>query len=148
MAEAEVLLFSASRAQLVREKLRPLLAAGTTVILDRFVDSTTVYQGLARGLPLAQVQAINAFTVGGLLPQLTLLLDLDTDAAWQRIQASGRELDRMERQPRAYFDKVRQGYLELARQEPERIAVVDAGQPPEAVHEQVWALLQSRRHAL
>ena len=92
--EAELLLFAASRAQLVREKVRPLLEAGVFVILDRFLDSTTVYQGIARGLPLTSVQAINAFAVGGTLPHLTVLLDLDTETAWSRIHATGRELDR------------------------------------------------------
>ncbi|MCB1224800.1 MAG: dTMP kinase, partial [Verrucomicrobiales bacterium] len=79
--EAELLLFAASRAQLVRERILPLLRAGTTVLLDRFLDSTTVYQGHARGLPLDAVAAINAFAVGGTLPDLTFLLDMDATAA-------------------------------------------------------------------
>ena len=145
--EAELLLFAASRAQLVREKVRPLLEAGVLVILDRFLDSTTVYQGMARGLPLASVQAINAFAVGGTLPHLTVLLDLETDTAWQRIHATGRELDRMESQPREFFEKVRQGYLELARAEPGRIAVVDAGRAPELIHAEILKLVETRRHA-
>ncbi len=147
-SEAELLLFAASRAQLVREKVRPLLAAGVFVILDRFLDSTTVYQGIARGLALASVQAINAFAVGGTLPHLTVLLDLDTDTAWQRIHATGRELDRMESQPREFFEKVRQGYLDLAHAEPERIRVVDAARAPELVHADVLKLVETCRHAL
>jgi dTMP kinase len=146
--EAELLLFAASRAQLVREKVRPLLAAGVFVILDRFLDSTTVYQGIARGLPVASVQAINAFAVGETLPQLTVLLDLDTDTAWSRIQATGRELDRMESQPRAFFEKVRQGYLHIAQAEPARIAIVDADRSPEAIHQHILTLIESHRHAL
>jgi dTMP kinase len=146
--ETELLLFAASRAQIVREKVRPLLASGVFVILDRFLDSTTVYQGLARGLPLESVNAINAFAVGGTMPHLTLLLDLETSVAWERIHATGRELDRMESQPREFYEKVRHGYLTLASAEPERIAIVDAARPPETVHEEVMKLVQARHHAL
>lgn len=142
--ESELLLFAASRAQLVREKIRPLLEAGTFIILDRFLDSTTVYQGIARGLPLDAVNAINRFAIGETLPHLTLLLDLDTQTAWQRIHATGRELDRMESQPPEFFEKVRQGYLEVARAEPQRIQVIDASASPEAVHEAVWVQVAAR----
>jgi dTMP kinase len=145
-AESELLLFAASRAQIVREKIRPLLAAGTFVILDRFLDSTTVYQGFARGLPLDSVHAINAFAIGGTLPDLTLLLDMDNATARDRIARSGRTLDRMENQPVAFFEKVRAGYLELARAEPQRIRVLQAAQSPEAVHADIWSLVQT--HAL
>jgi len=146
--ETELLLFAASRAQIVREKVRPLLAEGVFVILDRFLDSTTVYQGLARGLPLEAVNAINAFAVGGTLPHLTVLLDLETSAAWGRIHATGRELDRMESQPREFYEKVRRGYLSLAQAEPQRIAIVNADRTPEDVHAEVVKLVESRRHAV
>ncbi len=142
--EAELLLFAASRAQIVREKIRPLLESGTFVILDRFLDSTTVYQGHARGLPLESVRAINAFAIGDTLPQLTIVLDMDIHTAWQRIHATGRELDRMESQPLAFFEKVRQGYLQIAATEPERIQIIDASASPEGVHEAVWARLVAR----
>jgi len=139
--EAELLLFAASRAQIVREKIRPLLESGTFVILDRFLDSTTVYQGIARGLPLESVRAINAFAIGGTLPQLTLVLDMDSATARQRIHTAGRTLDRIESQPQSFFEKVRQGYLEVAAAEPERIRVIDASATPEAVHAQIWLQL-------
>ncbi len=142
--ETELLLFAASRAQIVREKIRPLVESGVFVILDRFLDSTTVYQGIARGLPLEAVNAINRFAIGGTLPQLTVLLDLDTQTAWQRIHATGRELDRMESQPPEFFEKVRQGYLQLAAAEPQRIQVVDASASPEVVHELVWERVVAR----
>ena len=145
-AESELLLFAASRAQLVREKIRPLLADGVFVILDRFLDSTTVYQGFARGLPLDSVRAINAFAIGGTLPHLTLLLDMDSSTARERIARSGRALDRMESQPAEFFDRVRTGYLELAREEPERIHILQAAKTPEAVHADIWNLVQP--HAL
>lgn len=147
-AETELLLFAASRAQIVREKVRPLLAEGVFVILDRFLDSTTVYQGYARGLPLESVRAINAFATGGTLPGLTVLLDMDARAAWGRIHEAGRELDRMESQPLEFFEKVRAGYLALAGEEPGRILTVNADRAPEVVHEEIWNLVQTRRHAL
>ncbi len=147
-AEAELLLFAASRAQIVREKVRPLLASGAFVIMDRFLDSTTVYQGIGRGLPPASVEAINRFAIGGTLPGLTVVLDMDSTTAWQRIQAAGRELDRMESQPLEFFEKVRQGYLELARAEPARITLVDAARAPQAIHEDIWNLVEARCHAL
>jgi dTMP kinase len=142
--ETELLLFAASRAQLVREKIRPLLEAGTFVILDRFLDSTTVYQGIARGLPLESVRAINHFAIGGTLPQLTLVLDMDSATARQRIHQTGRELDRIESQPQSFFEKVRQGYLEVAQAQPQRIQVIDAGASPETVHEAVWERVSAR----
>ena len=146
--ETELLLFAASRAQLVREKIRPLLEAGTFVILDRFLDSTTVYQGIARGLSLESVRAINHFAIGGTLPQLTLVLDMDSATAWQRIHQSGRELDRMESQPQSFFEKVRQGYLEVAQAEPDRVKIIDASATPEAVHESIWQIITTQSHAV
>ena len=146
--EAELLLFAASRAQLVREKIRPALERGADVILDRFLDSTTVYQGMARGLPMESVRAINRFAVGDVLPQLTVLLDMDAKKAWERIHATGRELDRMESQPLEFFEKVRRGYLNLAVEQQPRIAVLDAAQTPDALEEQVWKLVEDRRHAV
>jgi len=145
--ESELLLFAASRAQLVREKIRPALERGAMVILDRFLDSTTVYQGIARGLPMESVMAINRFAVGHTLPDLTVVLDMNADQAWERIHATGRELDRMESQPREFFEKVRQGYLHLAVEQPNRMVVLDAAQTPEAIEEQVWKLVEDRRHA-
>lgn len=147
-SESELLLFAASRAQLVREKIRPLLQSGTVVVLDRFFDSTTVYQGCARGLPSDSVQAINHLAVGGTLPDLTLVLDMDAATAWQRIHASGREMDRMESQPIEFFQKVREGYLALAQAEPQRIKVIDAAQPPDVVHGQIWTLVEAMQHGL
>lgn len=146
--ETELLLFAASRAQLVRERVRPLLAAGTTVLLDRFLDSTTVYQGIARGLDLDCVAAINAFAVGETLPDVTFLLDMDATTAHQRITHSGRDLDRIESQPLAFFEKVRAGYLKLAAEQPARICVLDATAPPPTIHHLIWELVSAKIHAL
>lgn len=146
--ETELLLFAASRAQLVREKIRPLLEQGAVVLLDRFLDSTTVYQGVARGLPPDSVAAINAFAVGGTLPRLTFLLDMEAAAAHERITQAGRDLDRIESQPPAFFEKVRRGYLDLAAAQPDRIHVLDATQSPDDLHERIWSLVAAQLHVL
>lgn len=133
-AESELLLFAASRAQLVRERILPSLAAGTWVVADRFHDSTTVYQGVGRGLDPEAVRRINAFAVGPAIPDLTYLLDLDAATGHARaVAASAGTHDRMESQPLAFFESVRQGYLDLAAREPERIAVIDASATVEEV---------------
>lgn len=146
--ESELLLFAASRAQIVREKIQPAVASGRVVILDRYFDSTTVYQGYARGLPMESVRAINRFAVGDVIPHLTVVLDMDADAARERIHRTGRALDRMEDQPLAFFEKVRRGYLDLAAEQPRRMVVLNAAQSPEALEEQIWKLVEERRHAL
>jgi dTMP kinase len=138
--ESELLLFAASRAQLVRNVIQPALEKGTWVVADRFLDSTTVYQGIGRGLDVAAVKAINSFAVGECLPDLTLLLDLDVEVGHARaLAASGESEDRMESQPMEFFRKVRQGYLDLAAEEPERIAVVDASATIDEVTEAIQA---------
>ncbi len=125
--ESELLLFAASRAQLVREVILPALAAGTWVLADRFLDSTTVYQGVGRGLDREAVQRVNEFAVGPAMPDLTFLLDLDAVTGHARaVAASGGLKDRMEAQAPAFFETVRRGYLDLAAAEPARIAVIDA----------------------
>lgn len=136
--EAELLLFAASRAQLVRESIAPALGRGAWVLADRFLDSTTVYQGVARGLDLAAVAAINAFAVGRLLPDCTILLDMDIAEGRRRVGArdTGGE-DRMEREPDAFFEKVRAGYLELAEREPDRFVVIDASATADAVEREI-----------
>jgi dTMP kinase len=136
--EAELLLFTASRAQLVRAELIPALERGSVVIADRFFDSTTVYQGMARGLDRAAVDAINGFAVGKCRPQLTLLLDLDAEEGRRR--AAGREgvADRMEQQAAEFYQRVRDGYLQVAAAEPERIRVIDASGTIGAVAALIW----------
>ncbi len=125
--EAELLLFAASRAQLVREVIQPALEGGAVVVSDRFLDSTTVYQGVARRIADGDTARINDFAVGGILPRLTFLLDIDPAAAATRLD--GRPKDRIERESRAFFEAVRSGYLALARKESSRIVVLDASQP-------------------
>jgi dTMP kinase len=142
--ETELLLFAASRAQLVREKIAPALAAGRIVLADRFMDSTTVYQGVARRLDPARVAEINQFAVGGCVPDLTFVLDLDPALARKRLL--GRAIaagipDRMESQPAAFYEAVREGYLRLVREAPERVRLLDASQPEEAIAAEIWKQL-------
>ena len=137
---AEALLYAAARAQLVAEQLRPLLEAGDTVLLDRFVDSSLAYQGAGRRLGVEQIRALNEFGTGGLRPDRTLLLRLDTAAGLARI--SDRPADRLEREDGGFFAAVAAAYDELAAAEPDRIAVIDASRPPEAVLADALAALQ------
>lgn len=137
-AEAELLVFSAARAQLVREVVRPALDAGALVLCDRFADSTVAYQQHGRGLDRALVEAVNAAATGGLSPDLTLLLDIAPEAALARSDAGA---NYMERQDLEFHRRVRDGYLELARREPERWLVLDASRPAEELTAEVWARL-------
>jgi dTMP kinase len=128
---AEALLYAAARAQLVAERLRPLLDAGGWVLLDRFVDSSLAYQGGGRGLGIDAIRAVNAFATGGLAPARTLLLRIDPERGLARI--SGREADRLERAGLSFFAAIADAYDALAAAEPERIAVIDASAEPDAV---------------
>ena len=139
---AELLLFEASRNQLVEKVIRPNLEKGTWVICDRFMDSTTAYQGYGRGLPVEEIQSINRFTVNGLSPDLTLLLDLDVAAGFERIAqrylARGESADRFEQEERSFHERVRAGYLKLAGQSPERFRIINAAQQSDAVASDIW----------
>ena len=137
-AETELLLFTASRAQLVREKIAPALASGAVVLADRFLDSTTVYQGVARRLDPAHVAAVNRFAVGDCLPALTFILDLDPAAARARLADRAGAPDRMESQPAAFFDAVRAGYLALARSGDARFHLLDAARPVDEIAAAIW----------
>jgi len=140
--ETELLLFCASRAQLVREVIEPALNNGHVVICDRFFDSTTVYQGVGRKIAPSAVAAINNFAVGTNTPELTLVIDLDPRIGLER--ARGRDLfDRMENQSLEFYDRVRQGYLDLAAREPHRVKVIDGGRSLEVIEKQIWDLVNS-----
>ncbi|HEY8901197.1 MAG TPA: dTMP kinase [Chthoniobacterales bacterium] len=143
-SEAELLLFAASRAQLVRELIAPALAAGTDVISDRFLDSTTVYQGVARRLADEDVTRINAFAVGSCRPDLTFVLDLEASEARGRVfnRPGAIAPDRIEREPLAFYERVRAGYLDLARREPARFRVLDAARSRDALAAQIFQTVQ------
>jgi dTMP kinase len=146
VSEAELLLFAASRAQLVRELVLPALADGKVVVSDRFHDSTTVYQGVARRLEAPVVASINNFAIDGCCPDITFLLDMDAGEAHARLQKRERPADRMEREPLAFYQAVRDGYLKLAASEPARFAVLDATLPEEELAECIRTILQEKFH--
>lgn len=146
-AETELLLFTASRAQLVREKLLPLLESGSYVLADRFLDSTDVYQGIARPLKFDDVFAINRFAVGACMPDVTFLLDMNSTEAKARAmkesETEGLE-DRMEQEPDAFYEKVRHGYLSRAEAEPGRFVVLDAAKDVDTLSAEIWKTLTDR----
>jgi dTMP kinase len=138
---AELLLFGASRAQLIEEVIRPALQAGKIVLADRFTDSTTVYQGIARGIGLKFIREMEEFVCAGLRPAVTFLLDLDLGTIRNRRLRRVRPVnspDRMEELPPEFHQKVREGYLQLAREFPERIKIVDAAGPADEVEAAIW----------
>lgn len=141
---AEILLYSAARAQLVGEKIKPHLVAGGIVLSDRYADSTTAYQGYGHGLDLETLRLITAFATDHLKPDLTLLFDIEVEAGLRRRQASGAEWNRMDDLTLAFHQRVRQGYLELARAEPERWVVLDAAREVEALQAEVRRIVEQR----
>jgi dTMP kinase len=142
-AKAELLLMNASRAQLVREVIRPAIAAGEIVLCDRFYDSTTVYQGTGRGLDAAQVQAVIDFAVGDTRPDLTLLLQIPLKTSEER-RARRLETDRFEQADRTFFERIEAGYTALAAAEPDRIRVIEADQPLDTVATAIWRIVNDR----
>jgi dTMP kinase len=137
---AQALLYSTARAQLVHDVIRPALAAGKIVIVDRFFDSTLAYQGYGHGADLDGLRAVTGFAVGGTRPDRTLLLDLPVEAAESRAatRKPGRAWDRFEAETSAFHQRVRDGYLRLAAAEPERFAVIRADRDVDAVTIDVW----------
>jgi dTMP kinase len=142
---AEALLYAAARAQLVEERVRPLLDEGSWVLLDRFVDSSLAYQGAARGLGVDRVRELNLFATGGLVPDRTLLLALDPAAGRARLAARGEAPDRLEAEDAAFFARVAEAYEDLAREEPQRIRVIDAGRAAPEVLAAALAALEDLR---
>ena len=122
----ETLLYQAARAQIVEQVIRPKLAEGWIVLCDRYADSTLAYQGYGHRQPLDEVRALVRYATGGLLPDLTLLLDVDAETGLRRRQNGGGEWNRLDAYDLEFHRRVREGYLELARQEPDRWVVVDA----------------------
>ena len=135
-SETEVLLYEAARAQIVNEVIRPALHAGDVVICDRFYDSSVAYQGYARGLPLESIDFLNRFATGGLEPDLTFLLDLPAEAAWERMNGREGAHDRLEIEGLGFMEKVRAGYLELAGKHA-RIIKLDAMSPATVLAEYI-----------
>jgi dTMP kinase len=145
-AEAELLLMNASRAQLVREIIRPALAAGEIVLCDRFYDSTIAYQGYGRQLDLKMVKAVIDFAVGDTRPDLTLLLQVPPHVSAERLRSRQSTLpfarDRIEEADEKFFARVAEGYQALAAAETNRVRVVDSSGPVENVSAKIWELVQ------
>jgi len=141
--ETELLLFEASRSQLVREVIKPALESGQCVIADRFFDSTTVYQGVARKLDRKIVRQLNAFAVADCVPDITFVLDVAVTTARSRMK-SPRRPDRMEQEPTEFYEKIGEAYRQLAKREPNRVVLIDGSQPVDKIDNQIWETITDR----
>ncbi len=143
----ELLLYAASRSQLVAEEIAGSVKKGYTVILDRFVDSTTAYQGYGRGLDLNIVKTLNYFVTsdGEYYPDITFLLDLDPETSLSRVLSRGEEINRMESSETEFFKRVRQGFLQISEQEPERVIRIDATGNENEIFTMITAKLKMRK---
>ena len=141
---AELLLYSASRAQLVDELVRPALAKGQVVLCDRYADSTLAYQGYGRNLNLADLQIITKIATGGLKPDLTLLLDIDVDRGLARRRDGGEEMNRLDLEVVSFHQRVRDGYHRLALEDPDRWVIVDADRSVTAVQADLQRIVLTR----
>ncbi len=139
---AETLLFSAARVQHVARLIRPALAEGKLVLCDRFLDSTRVYQGIGKGISSGYIDALHAMTLGNLLPELTFILDIDPNVGLARAKGRAGDETRFEGMELAFHQQVRAGFQAIARNEPARCRVIDASQPAEAVHGQIWGMVR------
>ena len=145
-AETEFLLFSASRSKIVEDVIKPALKDGKVVVLDRYYDSSYTYQGYAGDLRVKDLENITEFAIKGTVPDLTFLLDLSYDDAMKRKFGDEKlkNLDRIESKGENYHNKVRQGYLLLAKKNKKRIVVIDANQPIEKIEKQIQDVFQKR----
>ena len=143
-ARTEILLYSASRAQHVAQRIRPALAAGQIVVSDRYADSTLAYQGYGRGLDLETLRQITDFATGGLTPDLTLYLDIPPEEGLERRQVGGDEWNRLDAEALEFHQRVRAGYLRLIKGEPERWVVVHGDRPVEEVREEIRGVVEER----
>lgn len=138
----ELLLFSAARSQLIAEVIRPALAKDQIVICDRYAESTLAYQGYGRGLDLNTIRTINEISTGGLRPDLIILPDIDVEEGLSR-KGTAATNDRFERETISFHHRVRKGYLEMAKKEPDRWFVVDSSQPKRRISKLIWQKVQS-----
>ena len=144
-AETELLLFTAARAQVVREVIAPALTRGAIVLTDRYLDSSTVYQGIGRNLAADPVAQINLFAVGNVMPDLTIVIDVPTEVSLARIRQRASDLpDRMERENIDFYKKIREGYLVLAKGMPDRFAVFDGTLAQDVLEKRIWATVKER----
>lgn len=141
-AETELLLFEAARAQLVRNVIKPTLAAGSIVLSDRFMDSTVAYQGYGRGMDLDLIDHLNAFAIGDCCPHITFLLDLTPEKAVARLDNRPGKADRLDSEGIAFVERTRNGYLQIASAQPQRIRILSADLPEEQLLSQILTTLK------
>lgn len=141
---AELMLFSAARAQLVKEVIVPALGRGEIVVCDRYHDSTTAYQGYGRGLPLDAVKSVNRFATGGVDPDLTLFIDISVDEIERRKKNAGIMFDRMESSGSTFYERVRRGYQEIARNEAQRFVAIDGMQTVDDIARRIWQVVERK----
>ena len=143
----ELLLFTAARAQLVGSVIRPALEAGNIVICDRYIDSSVAYQGYGRGLSIESIESINDFATAGLIPDITFIFDLSVDDAAKRAGFRSNDNqtkpDRMERSGDAFFERTKQGYLEIAKKSDRKIFIINANDAMNDIREQVESIVES-----
>ncbi len=140
----ELLLYEAARTQLIAEIILPALEKGQLVICDRFYDSSTAYQGYARGIPLTTIKQAHEIATLGIRPDVTFVIDLDPIIAMMRQKNAGRNVDRMESEGLAFYQSVRQGFLQIAQEEPDRVIVVDGSQTIGAIFAEIWRIIQKK----
>jgi len=144
-AETELLLFTAARAQLVRQVIAPALNKGAIVLSDRYLDSSMVYQGIARNLASDPVEQINRFAIGNIMPNLTIVIDVPTEVSLARIRLRASDVpDRMERENVHFYNKVREGYLFLAKGMPERFCLIDGTKTEDEIEKKIWEAVKDR----
>ncbi len=136
----EALLYATARAQIVDEVIKPLLNDDITIICDRFIDSSIAYQAIGRNLKVDDVRNINIFATGGILPDITFLVDLDGETCFSRVIKQG-EADRIEKEGAVYYEKVRQAFLSLAKEEPDRFFVIDGNQTVDEIEKEIETIL-------
>jgi len=140
----ELFLFSAARAQLVSDVIKPALERGDVVVCDRFYDSTTAYQGWGRGIDHEGVKSLNRIATSGVTPDVTFYLDIDSSEVERRKALAGLREDRMESSGIAFYNRVRDGYLDIARREAHRFVVLDGTEPIDVLKEKIWAIVMER----
>ncbi len=143
----EAMLYAASRAQHVAEKIKPAIAEGYIVLLDRFLDSSLVYQGIGRGMTIETIEAINRFATGGLQPDATIMVYINYEEGLRRKKQQNGSLDRMEAQQDNFHRRVNEGYLQLAMRYPERIQLIDGARDPQTIHQDILKRVHDLVHA-
>jgi dTMP kinase len=143
----EILLYNADRAQHLSEKILPALNEGKAVITDRFTDSTIAYQGYGRGIDISLIMSIDSIATGGVKPYLTILFDLDVEIGLKRNREINK-IDRLELEDIEFHRKVRDGYIQIANAEPERVKVIDASMPIEVITDKVWKIVSTAMQKL